>query len=64
VYANGDDVGFVGTTVRHYELGPIGFALVRRASPLDAAITVDGVAATADVVVDPEVGLHVRPTLS
>jgi folate-binding protein YgfZ len=63
VNANGDDVGFVGTAVRHYELGPIAFALIRRSTPTDATVTVDGVAATAEVVVDPEVGLHIRPSL-
>jgi folate-binding protein YgfZ len=63
VTANGDDVGFVGTAVRHYELGPVAFALIRRATPLDAEVTVDGQAATAEVVVDPDVGLHIKPTL-
>ena len=58
-----DDVGFVGTTVRHYELGPIAFALIRRNTPLEATVSADGVAATADVVVDPDAGLHIRPTL-
>jgi folate-binding protein YgfZ len=58
-----DDVGFVGTTVRHYELGPIALALVRRATRLDAQVVVDGVQATAEVIVDPDVGLHIRPTL-
>ena len=64
VHANGDDVGFVGTTVRHYELGPISFALIRRSTRLDATVTVDDIAATAEVVVDPDLGLHIRPTLS
>jgi folate-binding protein YgfZ len=63
VQVDGADIGFVGTTVRHYELGPIAFAVVRRGTPIDAAMSVDGVAASAEVVVDPEVGLHIRPTL-
>src|SRR4051794_22009580 len=63
VVANGDDVGFVGTTVRHYELGPIALALVRRNTPDDAEIVVDGISATAEAVVDPNVGLHIRPVL-
>jgi folate-binding protein YgfZ len=63
VYAAGSDVGFVGTTARHYELGPIAFALVRRATPVDATLDVAGIAASQEVVVDPDVGLHIRPTL-
>jgi folate-binding protein YgfZ len=63
VLADGDDVGFVGSSVRHHELGPIALALVRRATPGDAQLVVDGVPATAEVVVDPEIGLHIKPTL-
>ncbi|MDI6912385.1 folate-binding protein [Nocardioides sp.] len=54
-------VGFVGTSARHYELGPIALAMVKRNVPLDATLTVDGMPAAQEVVVDPEVGLHVRP---
>jgi tRNA-modifying protein YgfZ len=56
-------VGFVGTSARHHELGPIALALVKRNVPLDATLVVDGLAAGQEVVVDPDVGLHVRPTL-
>jgi tRNA-modifying protein YgfZ len=38
-------VGFVGTAVRHFELGPIALALVKRNVPDDARLLVDGVAA-------------------
>ncbi|GAB2456594.1 folate-binding protein YgfZ [Nocardioides hungaricus] len=54
-------VGFVGTSARHHELGPIALAMVKRNVPLDAQLTVEGMPATQEVVVDPEVGLHVRP---
>jgi tRNA-modifying protein YgfZ len=54
-------VGFIGTSARHHELGPIALAMVKRNVPLDAALTVDGMPAAQEVVVDPEVGLHVRP---
>ena len=54
-------VGFVGTSARHYELGPIGLALIKRNVPVDAALTVDEMPAAQEVIVDPEVGLHVRP---
>jgi folate-binding protein YgfZ len=54
-------VGFVGTSARHHELGPIALALLKRNAPLDAELVVDRIAAAQEVVVDPEVGLHVRP---
>jgi tRNA-modifying protein YgfZ len=56
-------VGFVGTSARHHELGPIALAMVKRNVALDQALVVDGLAAAQEVVVDPEVGLHVRPSL-
>ncbi len=54
-------VGFVGTSARHHELGPIALAMVKRNVPLDAQLEVDGLPAAQEVLVDPEVGLHVRP---
>jgi folate-binding Fe-S cluster repair protein YgfZ len=60
---DGRTIGFVGTSARHHELGPIALAMVKRNVPLDATLVVDGLAAAQEVVVDPEVGLHVRPTL-
>ena len=56
-------VGFVGTSARHHELGPIALAMVKRSVPVDAALVVDGMPAGQEVVVDPEVGMHVRPRL-
>jgi len=56
-------VGFVGTSARHHELGPIALAMVKRNVSLEATLVVDGLAAGQEVVVDPDVGLHVRPTL-
>ena len=56
-------VGFVGSSARHHELGPIALAMVKRNVPLDATLTADGLVAAQEVVVDPEVGLHVRPKL-
>ena len=56
-------VGTVGSSARHYELGPIALALVKRNVPLDAALDADGLPASQEIVVDPEVGLHVRPQL-
>jgi tRNA-modifying protein YgfZ len=63
VLLDGTDVGFVGSAARHFELGPIALALVKRNVPVDAVLTADGVAAAQEVVVDPDAGLHIRPTL-
>jgi len=54
-------VGFVGSSARHYELGPIALALIKRNVAVDAVLTVDAMPAAQEVIVDPEVGLHVRP---
>jgi folate-binding protein YgfZ len=61
VESGGSTVGFVGTSARHHELGPIGLALVKRNLDPAAGVVVDGIAASQELVVDPEVGLHVRP---
>jgi folate-binding protein YgfZ len=59
----GKSVGFVGTSARHHELGPVALAMVKRNTPLDAPLDADGVPASQEVVVDPDAGLHVRPNL-
>src|SRR5690606_40817199 len=46
VTADGEQVGFVGSSVRHHELGPIALALVKRTVPVDAPLLAGGVAAT------------------
>jgi hypothetical protein len=56
-------VGFVGTSARHHELGPIALALVKRSTNATADLVVDGIAAAQEPIVDPDVGLHVRPAL-
>ena len=55
--------GFVGSAARHYELGPIALGLVKRNVPVDAVLDAGGMPIAQEVVVDPEVGLHVRPDL-
>ena len=54
-------VGRVGSSARHHELGPVGLGLVKRSIATDAELLADGVLAGQEVLVDPEVGLHVRP---
>jgi len=44
--AEGRDVGFVGTAARHYELGPVALAVIKRSVPDDAPLRV-GVSAAA-----------------
>jgi folate-binding protein YgfZ len=51
---NGEvQVGFLGTVARHYELGPIALAIVKRNTPVDAELTVEGVAASQQIIVEP-----------
>jgi tRNA-modifying protein YgfZ len=59
----GRPVGFVGSSARHHELGPIALGLLKRNVPVAAVLEVDGMAVSQEVVVDPDVGLHVRPDL-
>lgn len=44
-------VGFLGMSVQHYELGPIASAIVKRSTPVDAVLTVDGMHASQDIIV-------------
>jgi len=48
---NGVQVGFLGTVSRHHELGPIALALIKRSTPTDAVLTVDGISAAQEVIV-------------
>lgn len=43
-------VGFIGTVARHYELGTIALAIVKRKTPTDATLSVDGVPALQEPV--------------
>ncbi len=54
-------IGTVGTSARHHELGPIALALLKRNTDIAAQLEVDGLQASQEVLVDPEVGLHFRP---
>jgi folate-binding protein YgfZ len=51
---NGEvQVGFLGTVARHHELGPIALAIVKRNTPVDAQLNVEGVAASQEIIVEP-----------
>jgi folate-binding protein YgfZ len=63
VELDGATIGFVGSAARHYELGPIGLALVKRTAPVDVTLTAGGVAAAQEVIVPPDAGANVQVTL-
>ena len=46
VEKDGVKVGFIGTIARHYELGTIALAVVKRNTPLDATLMIDGIPAS------------------
>lgn len=61
---SGRVVGRVTSAARHHELGPVGLALVRRSTPVQARLSAGGVAAAQEAVVDPDVApAHARPVL-
>jgi folate-binding Fe-S cluster repair protein YgfZ len=59
VELDGKAVGFVGSAARHWELGPIALAVVRRTVPVDATLLAGGVAAGQEVIVPPDAGANV-----
>lgn len=54
VMARDKEVGFIGSMARHYELGPIALAVIKRTVPTDLTLDIDGVAATQEVLVSAE----------
>jgi folate-binding protein YgfZ len=63
VELDGTAVGSVGSAARHYELGPIGLALVKRTVPVDATLLAGGVPAAQELIVPPDAGANVQVTL-
>jgi len=63
VELDGATIGFVGSAARHYELGPIGLAMIKRTVPVDATLVAGGVAAAQEVIVAPDAGGNVQVTL-
>jgi folate-binding protein YgfZ len=59
----GTAVGFVGSAARHYELGPIALALVKRTVPVGVPLAAAGVAAAQEVIVPPDAGANVTVSL-
>jgi folate-binding protein YgfZ len=56
-------IGFVGSSARHFELGPIALGMVKRNVDESLPLSVAGIAASQETLVDPDVGLHVRARL-
>ncbi|MEU5402756.1 folate-binding protein [Streptomyces sp. NPDC005963] len=50
---DGRKLGFITTSVRHHELGPIALALVKRNVPVDAELLAGDTAAAQETVVEP-----------
>ena len=63
VQLEGAAIGFVGSAARHYELGPIGLALIKRTTPVDATLQAAACPAAQEVVVPPDAGANVTVTL-
>jgi len=59
----GGTVGFVGSAARHYELGPIALALIKRTVPVDATLLAAGLPAAQEVIVPPDAGANVTVAL-
>ncbi|KAJ1684508.1 hypothetical protein LUZ63_020263 [Rhynchospora breviuscula] len=60
---DGRACGFLGSAARHHELGPVALGLVKRNVPVDAPLDAAGMPVAQEVLVDPDVGMHVRPNL-
>jgi len=56
-------VGFVGSSARHYELGPIALALVKRTVPVGETLVAAGISAAQEVIVPPDVGANAKITI-
>jgi hypothetical protein len=44
-------VGFIGTVARHHELGTIALAMIKRNTPADSTLSIDGIPASQQVIV-------------
>ena len=44
-------VGFIGTVARHHELGTIALAIIKRNTPTDSTLSIDGIPASQQVIV-------------
>jgi|SRR5579859_1588890 len=63
VTADGKEVGFTGSSARHFELGPIALGLIKRTVPTEAPLRAGGLPAAQEIVVPPDAGGNVAITL-
>jgi tRNA-modifying protein YgfZ len=63
VSLDGAEVGFTGSAARHFELGPIALALLKRTVPVGATLLAAGIPAAQEVIVPPDAGANVTVTL-
>jgi len=63
VHAGAVAVGFVGSRARHYELGPIALALIKRTVPVTEVLQVAEISAAQEVIVPPDTGANVKITV-
>jgi folate-binding protein YgfZ len=48
---DGKEIGYVGSVARHHELGPIGLGVIKRMTPADAILDVNGISASQEILV-------------
>jgi folate-binding protein YgfZ len=59
--SDGRVVGHVTSSARHYELGPVAMALVKRTTPVADDLLAAGIPATQEIIVAPDAGANRRP---
>jgi folate-binding protein YgfZ len=59
--ADGRVVGQVTSAARHYEMGPVALAVVKRTTPVEEQLLADGIPAAQEVVVAQDAGANRRP---
>jgi tRNA-modifying protein YgfZ len=47
----GKEIGYIGSVARHHELGPIGLGVIKRMTPADAILDVNGISASQEILV-------------
>jgi folate-binding protein YgfZ len=48
---DGKVIGYIGSVARHHELGPIGLGVIKRITPADAILDVNGISASQEILV-------------
>jgi len=48
---DGRVIGYIGSVARHHELGPIGLGVIKRMTPADAILDVNGISASQEILV-------------